>query len=108
MLHAARRGCGPAIPLVQPETINLLEPPAILTVDCPAACGASLSMPIMIAEAAWVKADDNNKASSRFTAEAPDLYDRINQHLRTCTSARTWIDTPLPDTPVARSSHSIG
>ena len=108
LTHAARRGCGPAIPLVQPETVNLLEQPATLTVDCPAGCGASLSMPITIAEGAWLGSDDNNKASSRFTAEAPDLHDRIYQHLRTCPWARTWVDTTLHEMPVTRSVHRIG
>ena len=107
LIHAARDGCGPAVPLVQPETVNLFEPPAILTVSCPAGCGASLSMPVMIAEAPWISSDDN-QASSRFTAEAPELHDRIYEHLRTCQAVRTWGDTRLPDIPAAWSARRIG
>jgi hypothetical protein len=107
LIHAARDGCLPAVPLVQPETVDLFEPPAILTVSCPAGCGVSLSMPVMIAEAPWVSSDDN-QTFSRFKAEAPDLHDRICEHLRTCQSARMWGYTPLPDLPVARSSRRIG
>ena len=107
LMHAAQEGCGPAVPLVQPETVNLFEPPAVLTVCCPAGCGASLSMPVMIAEAPWVSFDDN-EPSSRFTAEAPELHDRIYEHLRTCPSARMWGDTPRPDIPAARPVRRIG
>ena len=31
----------------------------------------------------------------RFTAEAPELHDFINQHLRTCPSVPLWLDATL-------------
>jgi hypothetical protein len=64
-------------------------------------------MPVMIAEAPWVSFDDN-RPSSRFTAEAPELHDRIYEHLRTCQAARMWGDTRVPDIPVAWAERRIG
>jgi hypothetical protein len=35
LIHAAQCDCEPAIPLVQPETISALKPPAVLVVVAP-------------------------------------------------------------------------
>lgn len=94
LIHAARHGCEPAIPLVQPETINPLKPPCILTVECPAGCGASFPVPVVITQTPSISSDDS-ELSVRFIAEAPELHDHIYKHLRTCSSARSWVDAAL-------------
>jgi hypothetical protein len=33
--------------------------------------------------------------NARFTAEAPELHDHVYKHLRTCASARSWVDKAL-------------
>lgn len=85
LMHAARRGCEPAIPLVQPETINPMKPPGILTVKCPNGCGASLSVPVVIVDVPSVSADAG-ELDVRFIAEAPELHHYIDAHMRVCPS----------------------
>jgi hypothetical protein len=87
LIHAARRGCEPAIPLIQPESINPTKPPGILTVKCPAGCGASLAVPLVIDDIPSVSADAG-ELDIRFVAEAPELHDYIYTHLRTCPAPR--------------------
>lgn len=94
LIHAARYGCEPAIPLVQPETIISLKPPGILAVECPAACGASFPVPVIITDTPSISSE-KGELSVRFVAEAPELHDHIYKHLRTCPSARSWVDAAL-------------
>lgn len=94
LLHAASCGCGPAIPLVQPETINALNLPGELTVRCPAGCGANLSVPMVITDTLSAGSDDG-ELRVRFTAEAPEVHDYISQHLRTCPSTTSRADAAL-------------
>jgi hypothetical protein len=94
LIHAARHGCGAAIPVVQPEAVNAINPPGELAVRCPAGCGATLSVPMMITDTLSAKSDDG-ELCVRFTAEAPKLHDYVNQHLRTCPSATSWADATL-------------
>ncbi len=101
LIHAASDDCAPAIPLVQPETINALKPPAILTIECPAGCGASFPVPIVITDTPSVRSDDGERCI-RFVAEAPELHGHIAKHLRTCPSARSWVDTVLHGVATAR------
>jgi hypothetical protein len=83
-IHASRCGCEPGIPLVQPEPIDLLKPPGVLTVECPAGCGVRLAVPLEIVDLPSVGAD----LDVRFVAEAPELHDYVYTHLRTCPSPR--------------------
>jgi hypothetical protein len=94
LVHAASRGCQAAIPLVQPETISAVNPPGALTVRCPAGCGTSLSVPMMITDTLSASADDG-ELCVRFTAEAPELHDLVYRHLRTCPAATSWVDPTL-------------
>lgn len=94
-----RAGCGPAIPLVQPEAITPLKPPGILFVECPAGCGASFPVPITIADTPS-GSTDRGELCVGFTALAPELHDDIYEHLRMCPSARSWVDGPF-----ARGDH---
>jgi hypothetical protein len=94
LVHAASHGCQAAIPLVQPETIDALNPPGELTVRCPAGCGAILSVPMTITDTLSAKSD-HGELCVRFTAEAPELHDYVNQHLPTCPSATAWLDAAL-------------
>ena len=82
------------MPFVQPETINPLKPPCILKVECPAGCGASFPVPVVVTDALSASTDDDEPCV-RWTAEAPELHDHIYKHLRTCPSARSWVDTAL-------------
>lgn len=107
LIHAARDGCAPAMPVVQPDIINALMPPGILAVECPGGCGASLPVPLLITGAPSASADDDEPCA-RWTAEAADLHDRIYMHLRTCPSARTWVDTALHEAIPPRPTHRIG
>jgi predicted protein tyrosine phosphatase len=93
-IHAASDGCQTAIPLIQPETIDALNPPGDLTVHCPVGCGASLSVPMMITDTLSARSDDG-ELYVRFTAEAPELHDYVNQHLRMCPAATTFVDAAL-------------
>jgi hypothetical protein len=94
LVHAAGHGCGAAIPLVQPETVDALNPPGELTVRCPAGCGATLSVPMRITDTLSASADEG-ELRIRFTAEAPELHDHVYQHLRTCPSGTSWVDAAL-------------
>jgi len=85
-LHASQHGCEPGIPLVQAESVNLIKPPGILTVDCPAGCGVTLSVPLVIVDVPSVGSD--NELDVRFVAEAAELHDYIYTHLRTCPAPR--------------------
>src|SRR5690242_14991499 len=49
-IHASQHGCEPGIPLVQSEAVNLVKPAASLTVECPAGCGATLSVPMVMVD----------------------------------------------------------
>jgi hypothetical protein len=94
LVHAASHGCQAAIPLVQPETVNVLNPPGELTVRCPAGCGANVSVPMAITDTLSSKSD-HGELCVRFTAEAPELHDYIHRHLRTCASAASWVGAVL-------------
>jgi hypothetical protein len=86
-LHASQRGCEPGIPLVQAEAVNMVKPPGILTVKCPAGCGVTLSIPLLIVDIPSVGSDDG-ELDVRFLAEAPELHNDIEAHLRTCPASR--------------------
>jgi len=86
LVHASRHGCEPGIPLVQSEAINVVKPPGILTVECPAGCGVSLSVPITLVDIPSVS--DSGDLDVRFVAEAPKLHDYIYTHLQTCPAPR--------------------
>ncbi len=92
LVHATRAGCRPAMPLVQPEHTYSIEAPGILTVECPGGCGASFPVPIVVTDA----------------LEAPELHDHIYKHLRTCPSARSWVDTALHKEAPPQPSRRIG
>jgi hypothetical protein len=94
LVHAAGHGCQAAIPLIQPETVDALNPPGDLTIHCPAGCGTSLSVPMMITDTLSSRSD-HGELCVRFTAEAPELHDYIKAHLRTCPAATTWADAAL-------------
>jgi hypothetical protein len=94
LVHAANHGCGVAIPLVQPETVNAVNPPGDLTVRCPAGCGASFTVPMVITDTLSARSDDG-ELRVRFIAEAPELHDYVNEHLRTCPSATSPADSTL-------------
>lgn len=94
LVHAASHGCDAGIPLVQPETVNALNPPGDLTIRCPAGCGATLSVPMMITDTLSARSDDG-ELCVRFTAEAPELHDYLSEHLRMCPAATTWLDAAL-------------
>jgi hypothetical protein len=98
LIHAAKRGCEPAVPLVQPETITPTKPPGILVIECPAGCGGTLTIPIEITERLSV-GSCGDEFSTRFTAKAPELHDIIYQHLLTCPSTSSWIHTSTPPRP---------
>ncbi|AGB25952.1 hypothetical protein Mycsm_05780 [Mycobacterium sp. JS623] len=83
LVHAANHGCQAGIPLVQPETIDALNPPGVLTVRCPAGCGASLSVPMMITDTFSTRSHDG-ELSVGFSAEAPELHDYVDRHLHIC------------------------
>ncbi len=93
-VHAASDGCQAAIPLIQPEAIDALNPPGDLTVRCPAGCGATLSVPMAITDT-LTASSDNGELHIRFTAEAPELHDYVNRHLRMCPAATTLADAAL-------------
>jgi hypothetical protein len=101
LIHAAQCDCEPAIPLVQPETVSALKPPAVLVVECPAGCGATFCVPLEVTDTPSVGSDDG-ELSVRFTAEAPELHDHIYKHLKTCASARSWVDSALHEPTRAR------
>jgi hypothetical protein len=103
LVHAAQCDCEPAMPLVQPEPITAAKPPGVLVVECPAGCGATLSVPVEITDTPSVRSDDG-ELNVRFSAEAPELHDHIYKHLRTCVSARSWVDTALHDVITAQPS----
>jgi hypothetical protein len=107
LIHAARDGCQPAMPFVQRETINLLNPPGILTVECPGGCGACFPVPVVITDASSASADDGEPCI-RWIAEAPELHDYFYKHLRTCPSARSWVDTALHEATTPRPWRWIG
>jgi hypothetical protein len=106
LVHAAQCDCEPAVPLVQPETISAVKPPGVLVVECPAGCGATFSVPVAVSDTLSASSH-NGELCVRFTAEAPELHDQINKHLRSCVSARSWVDTALRD-PVTARPHRIG
>jgi len=86
-VHASRHGCEPGIPLVQSEAVNLIKPPGILTVECPAGCGTHLSVPMVMVDVPSVGSGDGD-LDVRFVAEAPELHDYIYAHLRSCPAPR--------------------
>ena len=87
-IHASQCGCEPGIPLVQAETVDVVKPPGVLTVECPAGCGAVLRVPLVIADIPSVNADGGD-LDLRFVAEAPELQNYIDAHLRgRCTKPR--------------------
>jgi hypothetical protein len=86
-IHASQHGCEPGVPLVQSETVNLVKPPGILAVECPAGCGARLTVPLVIVDIPSV-GSDGGELDVRYVAEAPGLHDCIYAHLRTCPSPR--------------------
>jgi len=86
-VHASRHGCEPGIPLVQAEAVTLVKPPGILTVECPAGCGVTLTVPLVIVDIPSVGSDDG-ELDVRFVAQAPELHDYIDAHLRSCTAPR--------------------
>jgi hypothetical protein len=94
LVQAASHGCQPAIPLVQPETVNALNPPGDLTIRCLAGCGATLSVPMVITDTLSARSD-GGELCVRFTAEAPELYDYVSRHLRTCPAATSRVDATL-------------
>jgi hypothetical protein len=94
LVHAASHGCEAGIPLVQPETVNALNPPGDLSIRCPAGCGATLSVPMTITDTLTARSD-GGELCVRFTAEAPELHDYVNRHLRTCPAATSWADAAL-------------
>ena len=94
LVHAARHGCGVAIPLIQPDTVYAVNPPGALNVRCPAGCGASFSVPIVITDSLSATSADGEPCV-RFTADAPELHDYVNQHLQTCPSATSRVDLTL-------------
>jgi hypothetical protein len=96
LVHAASRGCEPAIPLVQPEVAIVFNPPRELTVACPAGCGATIPVELVIADSV------PGGFSGGFTAEAPDLHDQVYKHLRTCAAGRSWVDAALHEVTTAR------
>lgn len=96
LVHAASRGCEPAIPLVQSESVVVFNPPGELSVSCPAGCGASFAVPLVIADS------DRDDFTGRFTAEAPGLHDDIYKHLKTCPKGRPWVDPALHDIVIPR------
>jgi hypothetical protein len=100
LIHTARGECEPAIPLVQPETIEALSPPAILTMACPAGCGAVLAAQIAIGDRLSVTVAAGEPCA-RFTAEAPDLGVVIYEHLRVCPCAHGWVDAAFEATRTA-------
>ena len=101
LVHAAQCDCEPAIPLVQPEPIGAVKPPGVLVVECPAGCGATFPVPVEVTDTPSVSSHEG-ELCVRFTAEAPELRDHINTHLRSCVSARSWIDTALREPVTAR------
>jgi hypothetical protein len=86
-IHASQHGCEPGIPLAQPESVHLVKPPGTLTVECPAGCGARLTVPLAIVDTPSV-GSGGGELDVRYVAEAPGLYDYIYAHLRTCPSPR--------------------
>lgn len=94
LVHAASHGCQAAIPLVQPETVDTVNPPGDLTFFCPAGCGTTLSVPMTITDTLSARSHDG-ELRVRFTAEAPELHDYINKHLQTCPAATSWADVAL-------------
>jgi hypothetical protein len=102
LVHAAQCDCTPAIPLVQPELITAVKPPGVLVVECPVGCGATFSVPVEVTDTPSVRSDDC-ELSVRFTADAPELHDHIYKHLRTCSSARSWVDTALHESHTSQT-----
>ncbi|MGX9788340.1 hypothetical protein [Mycobacterium sp. MMS18-G62] len=90
-MHAASRGCEPAIPLVHPEAVIVFSPPGELSVSCPAGCGETILARLVVAD------PDSGDFTRQFTVEAPELHDNIYKHLRMCPSGRSWIDMALHD-----------
>ena len=68
------------------EDVNVVKPPGILTVECSAGYGVSVSVPIVIADIPSVGSADD--LDVRFVAEAPKLHDYIYTHLQTCPAPR--------------------
>jgi hypothetical protein len=91
LVHAASHGCQAAIPLVQPEAVDVMNSPGELTVRCPGGCGAILSVPMTITDTLSSQSD-HGELCVRFTAEAPELHDYIYRHLRMCSSATSRVD----------------
>jgi len=85
-VHASRDGCEPGIPVGLSEAVNVVKPPGILRVECPAGCGVVLSVPITLVDIPSVGGSD--ELDVRFVAEAPELHDYIYTHLHTCPAPR--------------------
>ena len=87
-IHASRHGCEPGIPLVQSEAVNVVKPPGILAVDCPAGCGVTLSVPMAMLDIPSVGCAGDD-LDLRYVAEAPELLHYIYAHLQTCRTRPT-------------------
>jgi hypothetical protein len=94
LVHAASCGCGAAIPLTQPETVTVPVPPDELAVRCPAGCGAKISVPLVMVDTLSAGSDDGERRVP-FTAEAPELHESVNRHLRRCLSVPVSVDADL-------------
>jgi hypothetical protein len=87
LMHAARSGCTPDLPLVQSEVDYAVAPPGWVIVSCPSGCGAKFPVPMVVSDSY------GSDFSGPFTAEVPELHDLIDRHLQTCSSA-PWMDAP--------------
>jgi hypothetical protein len=83
LVHAAQRGCEPAIPLVQPEIITAVTPPGMLMVECPAGCGDTFSVRVSITDPVEDGVTESDRCA-HFVAVAPELQDLTFNHLLNC------------------------
>jgi hypothetical protein len=96
-IHAAQCGCEPGIPMVCTEAADVVKPPGVLAVSCPAGCGATLYVPVTIADTPSI-GSGADELDARFVAEAPQLHDCITAHLRACSADKSSpVDAPLPN-----------
>jgi hypothetical protein len=96
LMHAARSGCTPDLPLVQAEADFAVAPPGWIIVSCPSGCGAKFPVPLVITE------PDGSDMRGPLTAEVPELHDTVNKHLRTCPSGQSWVEAAVPGVPRSR------
>lgn len=73
LIHAAQRGCEPAIPLIRPEPLPALKPLGTLDVECPAGCGATFPVPL-----------DVTDSLDSGVVVAPRLHSLVLKHLMDC------------------------